>query len=67
MLHSLDSLRHYPVIGRHHEDDDVRAPGATRPHRGKGRVARSIQEGNHAVVGFNVICADMLGNPAGLT
>jgi hypothetical protein len=66
VLDRLDRLRHHAVVGSHHQHHDVGELGATRTHRGEGRVARRIEEGNHAFLGFDVVRADVLGDAAGL-
>ena len=42
----FDRLRHHAVIGGDHQHDDVGDLGAARAHRGEGRVARRIDEGD---------------------
>ena len=66
VIHGFLGLGHYTVIGGHHQDNDVGALGTPRTHRREGGVARSIQEGHHAMVGFNVVCANVLGDTPGL-
>ena len=39
--------------------------GAARAHRGERRVARGIEEGDHALRRFDVVRADVLGDAAG--
>ncbi len=53
MLDRFDGLRHDAVVGRHHQDHDVGDLGAARTHRGERRVARRIEEGDLALVGFD--------------
>ena len=60
----LDGLRHHAVVGCDHENHNVGCFCTTRTHGGKCFVTRSIQEGNHAAWGFNVVCTDVLGNAA---
>ena len=60
-------LRHHAVISGHYQHDDVGTLGTTGTHGGKRRVTGSIQERNHAVTGFDVIGADMLGNATRFT
>ena len=47
----LDRLRLQPVVGRHHQDDDVGDVGAARAHLGEGLVARRVEEGDLRLVG----------------
>ncbi len=44
---------------------DVGGLGATGTHRGKRGVARGVEEGDHAAVGFHVVGADVLGDATG--
>ena len=63
----LDRLRHQPVVGRHHQDDDVGDVGAARAHLGERLVARRVEEGDLRLVRQrDLIGADMLGDAAGL-
>src|SRR3546814_5362578 len=61
----LFGLRHYTVVGSHHQNDDIGCLGTASTHGGKRFVARSIQEGHHAALGLDVVGADVLGNAAG--
>ena len=60
----FDGLRHHAVVGGNHENHDVGCFRTARAHGGKRFVTRGIQESNHAARGFNVVCADVLGNAA---
>ena len=60
----LDGLRHHAVVGCNHKNHDIGCFRTARAHGGKRFVTRSIQEGNHAARGFNMVCADVLGNAA---
>ena len=60
----LDGLRHHAVVGCNHKNHDIGCFRTARTHSGKRFVTRSIQEGNHAAWGFNVVCTDVLGNAA---
>ncbi len=62
MIHRFLGLRHHAIVSRDYQDNDISALSTSRPHGSKGRVTRRIQEGNHAVTGFNVISTDVLGN-----
>ena len=66
MIYSLAGLRHDPVIGRNHQDHDIRRLRATGTHGGESRVARCIQKSDRAMVGLHLVGTDMLGNAAGL-
>ena len=67
MLHRFDGLRHDAVVGRHHQHHDVGGLGAARAHRGERRVARRVEEGDHALRRLHVVRADVLRDAAGLT
>ena len=59
-------LRHDAVVGGDHEHDDVGHLGAACAHRGKGGVARGVDEGDLAAGGRgHLVGADMLGDAAG--
>ena len=63
----LDRLRHDAVVGRHHQNDDVGHVGAARAHRGEGRMAGRVDEGDLlASRSGHLIGADVLGDAAGL-
>ena len=64
-LHRFDRLRHDAVVGGDHQHDDVGELGAAGAHRGERRVARRVEEGDDALVGFDVVRADVLGDAAG--
>ena len=64
VLDSFDGLRHHAVVCRHNQNNDIRCLRTTSTHRGKRGVTRGIQEGDHTVVGFNVVSTDVLGNAA---
>ena len=67
MLNGFLGLRHDTVIGRDNQDNDIGRLGAAGSHGGKRRVARGIEEGHDAVVGFDMVGADMLGDTAFFT
>ncbi|MNQ64530.1 hypothetical protein D3C85_789580 [compost metagenome] len=67
VLHGFLGLRHHAVVGRHHQDDDVGGLGTTGTHGGKRCVARGVEEGHHAAVGFHVVGADVLGDATRFT
>ena len=63
----FDRLLHDAVVGGDHQHDDVGDIGAARAHRGKGLVARRVDEGDlSAAAQIDLIGADMLGDAAGL-
>ena len=63
----LGRLRHHAVIGRDHENDDVRDLGAARAHRRERGVAGGVDEGDrNAGWRHDLIGADVLRDAAGL-
>ncbi len=67
VLDSFDCLRHHAIVSSHNQNHDIRCLRTTCTHRGKRGVARGIQEGDHAVFGFDVVCTNVLGNAARFT
>ena len=67
VVDGLNGLGHDAVVGSHHQNGDIGAHRAAGTHRGKGGVARGIQEGDGIAVHIHGISADVLGNAAGLT
>ena len=66
MRDRFDRLGHHGIVRRNHQDHDIGHVRTAGAHRGKGRVARRIQEGQRgALVGRHLIGPDMLGNAAG--
>ena len=65
MLDSFNGLRHYAVVRCNHQDHDVGRLGTTGTHCGKRGVTWGVEEGDHAALGFNVVCTDVLGNTTG--
>ena len=63
----LDGLRHHAVISRDDEDHDVRGPGSPGAHRGERLVTGGVEEDDGAVVHFDPISTDVLGDPPGLS
>ena len=62
----LDGLLHDAVIGGDDQHDDVGDVGAARAHRGKGLMARRVDEGDLlAAPQADPIGADMLRDAAG--
>ena len=66
VLDRFDRLRHHAVVGRDHQDHDVGESGAARAHRTECGVAWRIEETDHALAGFDVVRADVLGDAASL-
>ena len=63
----LDGLLHDAVIGGDDQHDDVGDIGAARTHRGKGLMARRVDERDLLAVGErHAVGADMLRDAAGL-
>ena len=61
----LDGLGHDPVVGRHHQDDDVGDVGAAGAHGREGCVAGRVEEGHPlTVLQPHLIGADVLGDAA---
>ena len=67
VLDGLDRLGHHAVVGGDDEHDDVGGVGATGTHRGEGRVARGVEEGQRLAVLDHLVGADVLGDATGLT
>ena len=70
MVERLDRLRHHAVVGRDHEDRDVRGLRAAGTHGGERLVTRGVDEGDAAVVavdlGVHLVGTDVLGDATGL-
>ena len=66
VVDGLHGLGHDAVVGGHHQNGDIRGLCAAGTHGGKGRVAGSIQEGDHLALHVHGVSADVLGNAAGL-
>ena len=65
VIDGLDGLGHDPVVGRHHQDDDVGDVGAAGAHGREGRVTGCVEEGDFgAALGLHLIGADVLGDAA---
>ena len=67
MVDGFHGLIHDPIIRRDNEDNNIchlRPPG---PHGRESFVTRCIQKDNIAIFDMNMIGADSLGNPSGLT
>ena len=67
VVDGLHGLGHDTVLGGHHQDGDIRYHGAAGAHGGKGLVAGGVQERDGLAVDLHLICADVLGDAAGLT
>jgi hypothetical protein len=64
----LDGLRHDLVVGRHHQDDDVRHLRAAGTHGREGLVTRGVEERDRPAIGqVDVVGADVLRDATGLT
>ena len=66
VLDGFDGLRHDAVVRAHHQDHDVGDLGAACTHGAERRVTRGIEKGHHALRSLDVVCADVLGDAAGL-
>ena len=67
MVDSLNSLRHYSVIGRNNKYGDIRRIGTPHTHGSEGLMSGSIKEGYLLISNLNNICTDVLGDTARLT
>ena len=65
MVDRLVGLRHEAVVGRDHQNGNIRDLGAARPHRVERGVTRGIEERDLAALEFDLIGADVLGDSAG--
>src|SRR3546814_15186735 len=66
MLGRFARLRHHAVIGRNDDDDDIGDLRATRTHARERRMAWRVEEGDDALLGADVIRANMLGDATSL-
>ena len=66
MVYCFPCLFHDAVVCGNDQDDKVSDLGAAGAHGRKGLVAGRIQEDNVAVLGPDVVGADVLGDAAGL-
>jgi hypothetical protein len=66
MVDGLDRLGHDAVVGRHHQNHDVRHLRPTRPHRGERGVAGRVDERDRVVLPVHLVGADVLRDAAGL-
>ena len=64
MIDGFNGLWHHPIVGRHHQNGNIRHLGAARPHGGKRFMSRSIQKHNFFALLNHLISADMLGDAA---
>ncbi len=62
----LDGLRHHAIVGRHHEDHDVRHRSAVGAHLGERLVPRGVDEDDALAVPRNVVGPDRLRDAARL-
>ena len=66
MADRLEGLGHDPVVGRDHDDRDVRDPRPAGAHRGERLVTRRIEEDDAFAVVGDLARPDVLGDPAAL-
>ena len=66
VLNRFLRLRHHAIVRRHNQDHHVRGLGTPRPHGREGGMAGRVDERNLAVLGFDVVGADVLGDSTGL-
>ncbi len=67
VVDGLDRLRHHAIVGRHHQDHDVRHLGAASTHGREGFVPRRVQEGDVPTVRqLHMVGADVLRDAPGL-
>ena len=62
VVDGLDGLGHDPVIGRHHEDDDIRHLRPAGAHGREGLMAGRVQEDDPAVIHLDFVGSDVLGD-----
>ena len=67
VVHGFNCLRHHPIIGRDHENDDVGHGSAACAHGSEGRVTWRIEKSDRLSVPLNPIRADVLRDPASFT
>src|SRR6202022_4072813 len=60
----FERLRHQAIVGGDNEDDDVGDIGAAGAHRGKGRVAGSVDESDFRSFVIDAVGADVLRDSA---
>ena len=65
MIDGFERLRHYAVVGGHHQNHDIGDFGAAGAHAGERFMAGRIDEHDLAAVLFDVISADVLRDAAG--
>nr|CAI0340834.1 membrane hypothetical protein [Rhizobiaceae bacterium] len=65
VVDGLDRLRHHAVVGRDHQDRDIRRLCAAGTHRGERCVAGGVDEGDLVAVLLDLVGADMLCDAAG--
>ena len=66
MAQSFFRLRHYTVVGRHHQYGNIGHVSAASSHFSKGLMARRVDEGNRAAVLIDAIRANVLCDTAAL-
>ena len=66
MGNRLNRLGHDGIVSGNHQHNNVGHIRTARPHRGKGGVARGVEEGqNLPLIGFHLIGTDVLGDTTG--
>ena len=65
VIDGFDGLRHDPIVGGNHKDDDVGCIGTTGTHSGKRLMAGGIEERDRSIVLDDLIRTDVLGDAAG--
>ena len=66
VVDGLDGLGHDAVVGCHNQDGDIGDLRAAGTHGCEGRMAGGVQEGDLLVADLHAVCADVLGDAAGL-
>ena len=67
MVNCFTRLRHYTVISSDDQNHNIGRLGATRTHRGKCFVTRSIEESDHAALRLNMVSTNVLSNATRFT
>ena len=66
VVDGLNGLGHDAVVRCDDEDGDVGDGRAAGAHGGEGLMAGGVEEGDIAAADFDAVCADVLGDAAGL-
>ena len=68
MADRFHRLWHDRIVGRHHQNHEIRDLGPPRTHSREGFVPRSVKESQSLVIlDHHVVGPDVLSNPAGLS